>query len=100
MKDGSVFGRKEQCRHRAVGFGDDPEGVGIGNRIAAEQPEAVLEAQLIFCFVLLAQFAPVPAKMSREKFRGCLLTFSNSRSAPGVATVDLRETVEWLGESS
>ena len=70
MKDGSVFGRKEQCGHRAVRFGDDPEGVGLGNRIAAQQAEAVLEAQLVFSFVLLAQVTPVSAKMSREEFRG------------------------------
>ena len=69
MKNESVFGRKEQRGHRAICFGDDPEGIGLGNRIAAEQAETVLEAQLIFSPVVLAQVAPVAAQMSREKLR-------------------------------
>src|ERR1700722_14784393 len=42
-KDWSIFGRKEQSGHRAVRFGDDPEGFRVGNRIAAQQAEAVPE---------------------------------------------------------
>ena len=60
----SVFLGQEQRGHRAVCFRDDPELLRRSNRVAAHDPEPVLETQFILGLVFLTEVSPIPAKVT------------------------------------
>ena len=43
----------------AVGFGDDPDFVARGGAVPAEEPEAAVQAVLVFVAVFFGGFAPI-----------------------------------------
>jgi hypothetical protein len=68
-KLGSVLFGQQQRGHRAVGFGDDPELLGLGDGIAAHQAVPIFEAQFVLRLVLLAQISPIATKVTGKEFK-------------------------------
>jgi hypothetical protein len=64
-----LFGQKQRG-HRSICFGDHPELLGLGDMVAAQQAESILQAQLVFRLVFLIEVAPVSAQVSRQEFQG------------------------------
>jgi hypothetical protein len=87
--------------HRSIRLGDGPELLRIRDLIAAQQSESMLQSQFIFCFIFLAQIAPVPMKMPREEFQGATYWLAREGRVPrALQQSDLRETAELSAESS
>ena len=55
----SVLFRQQQRGYRAVGFGDDPELLGLGDRVAAHQAVPIFEAQFVLGLVFLVEISPL-----------------------------------------
>ena len=66
---------KKQCRGRPVGLGDEPDFFERVRKIRAQEPETVLQAELIFFAVLFVEVAPSPAAVPSERFAGLLSCF-------------------------
>jgi hypothetical protein len=78
-----LFGQK-QGRNAAVRFGNHPYlGVTRRSAVAAEEPEAALQAELVFLAVFFAEFAPIAAHVPCEEFERCLSCFSESGQRAG-----------------
>src|SRR5579871_877049 len=79
----SVLGRQKQGRVAAASFGDYPQRVLGGSFVAAHQPKAFFQTELIFLPVVFGNFAPVARHVAREKFRGGLAGFFESGQRAG-----------------
>src|SRR6266849_1410052 len=72
---GLVFLGQQEGRHRAVRFCDNPQLVACVCSIAAQEPEPVLEAVVVFLSVLVGQIAPLAANVEREELARLLFRF-------------------------
>src|SRR5437588_30651 len=65
----SVFIGQQQCRDRSVSLSNDPQCLSLAHAIAAQQSEALFETQFVFSLVVLAEIAPIAAKMARKELQ-------------------------------
>ena len=71
----SILLGKQKCGVAAISFGDDPNAVTCGCAIAAEEPEAFLQAELVFLPVFFGDFAPITRDMARQEIHRVLSGF-------------------------
>src|SRR6266853_3180215 len=81
----SVLARQKKGRVAAASFGDYPQRVLCGSSVAAHQPEAFFQTELIFLFVFFGNFAPIARDVAREEVHRTLAAFfeSGERSRRG-----------------
>src|SRR5438067_1631758 len=48
---------------------NDPQCLSLAHAIAAQQSEALFETQFVFSLVVLAEIAPIAAKMARKELQ-------------------------------
>src|ERR1700719_4576141 len=63
----SVFVGKQKRCVGTVGLGDDPDDLVGGGSIAAEEPETVLQAVLVFLAVFFGDVAPIAGYVPRQE---------------------------------
>ena len=66
-----------------VGFGNHPELVPRPRVVGAQQPETVLQTELVFLDIFRRNFSPVAADMSSKKFPRLLARFFNRGQRTG-----------------
>jgi hypothetical protein len=67
-----VLGRKQDRSCATVGLGDDPKLLALSGLVVAQQPETLLECQLVFLLVVVGKLAKVAGHVTAQKLNRCL----------------------------
>jgi hypothetical protein len=79
----SIFFGQQNTGRRTVGFGNHPELVPRAGAIAAQQPEAVLQTELVFLYVFGRNFSPITTDVAGKKIPRLLARFFNRSQRAG-----------------
>src|SRR5450759_1620800 len=82
----SIFFGQQNTGRRTVGFGNHPELVPRAGTVSTQEPESVLQTELVFLDIFGGNFSPITIDMASKKFPRLLAGFFNRSQRTGVAT--------------